>query len=501
MINAPGSSPVIGAPNRSWMSRLALRGLTGDIGVTLATAGIGPADRVAIVLKNGPEMAAAFLAVAALCAAAPLNPAYPESEFEFYLTDLQPAAIILAAGEAGPAKTVAERLGILVLTLHAGDREAGSFHLQSTRLQTSVRASPAVTGPETIALILHTSGTTARPKMVPLTNANLVASARHIAASLALGPADISFNIMPLFHIHGLIASLTASFHAGGGICCTAGFNAFTFADQLCASGATWYTAVPTMHQTILIRMRSDPNLARPKNLRFVRSSSASLPPQVMQELETIFNVPVIEAYGMTEAAHQMAVNPLPPRRRKPGSVGLAAGPELRIVDEEGAHLPSGSIGEVVIRGPNVMPGYLNNQAANATAFTKDGWFRTGDQGRLDEENYLFLTGRLKEQINRGGEKISPLEIDVVLLDHPAVARACGFAIPHSSLGEEVGAVVVLHPQAAATEGELRAFAATRLAPFKVPRRILIRDEIPVGATGKIQRIDLASRLDLAETV
>ena len=215
-----------------------------------------------------------------------------------------------------------------------------------------------------------------------------------------------------------------------------------------------------------------------------------------MAELEASFGSPVIESYGMTEAAHQMCSNPLPPAARKPGSVGRAAGPEVAIMDEHGTLLPQGAVGEVVIRGPNVTPGYENNEVANASAFT-DGWFRTGDQGRFDDEGYLFLTGRLKEQINRGGEKISPLEIDVVLLDHPGIAQAVTFGIPHDKLGEEVGAVVVLRNGHTLTEQEIRTFAAERLAPYKVPRRVIMMFHLPKGATGKVQRVGLAKKLGL----
>ena len=302
---------------------------------------------------------------------------------------------------------------------------------------------------------------------------------------------------MPLFHIHGLIAAVTASLSAGAAVCCTPGFNAFKFGEWLADVRPTWYTAVPTMHQAILMRMRAHTEQARAAQLRFIRSSSASLPPQVMAELEAVFGAPVIESYGMTEATHQMASNPLPPRARKPGSVGVSAGPEVAIMDDDGRLLAQGDIGEVVIRGPNVTAGYDSNPSANVKAYT-DGWFRTGDQGRLDEEGYLFLTGRLKEQINRGGEKLSPLEVDVVLLDHPGVAQACTFGIPHDKLGEEVGVVIVPRPGQTVTEAEIREFAATRLAAFKVPRRVLVMDDIPKGATGKVQRIGLAAKLGLA---
>jgi acyl-CoA synthetase (AMP-forming)/AMP-acid ligase II len=501
LINGLTSPRAIGAPGRPWLDGPGLSRLAGSVRDALAARGIGPGDRVAIVLPNGPEMATAFLTIAAACCAAPLNPAYKADEFEFYLSDLKPAAIVLADGEAGPAAEISAKLHIPVLTLVADESGvAGAFRLQGGG---NGAAENAVTGrhlrppqPDDPALVLHTSGTTARPKIVPLTNANVVASAQHIAQALALSPVDICLNVMPLFHIHGLIAAVTASMSAGAAVCCTPGFNAFKFGELLSDIKPSWYTAVPTMHQAILMRMRSHADQAKAAKLRFIRSSSASLPPQVMAELEEVFAAPVIEAYGMTEAAHQMASNPLPPRARKPGAVGVAAGPEIAIMDDDNTVLPQGEIGEVVIRGPNVTPGYDNNPDANAKSFTA-GWFRTGDQGRLDAEGYLVLTGRLKEQINRGGEKISPLEVDVVLLDHPAVAQACTFGIPHEKLGEEVGAVVVLRPQTSATEAEIRAFAATRLAAFKVPRKVIVMDDIPKGATGKIQRIGLAEKLGL----
>jgi acyl-CoA synthetase (AMP-forming)/AMP-acid ligase II len=301
---------------------------------------------------------------------------------------------------------------------------------------------------------------------------------------------------MPFFHIHGLIGALMSTLSAGGEIACTAGFNVMRFFGWLDEMEPTWYTAVPTMHQTILARApRNEESVSRAR-LRLIRSSSAALPPQVLEELEGTFHCPVVESYGMTEAAHQMASNPLPPRVRKPGSVGPAAGPEVSIMDEAGRLLGEGETGEVVIRGANVTSGYDRNPEANAKAFT-DGWFRTGDQGFLDHDGYLTITGRLKEIINRGGEKISPREIDEVLLDHPAVAQAVTFAMPHDKLGEEVAAAIVLREGATATEKEIREMAAARLADFKVPRKVLFLQEIPKGPTGKLQRIGLAEKLGL----
>jgi acyl-CoA synthetase (AMP-forming)/AMP-acid ligase II len=347
------------------------------------------------------------------------------------------------------------------------------------------------------ALVLHTSGTTSRPKIVPLSQHNICSSAANIAKSIGLTADDRCLNIMPLFHIHGLIAAVLSSLHAGASICCTPGFNALQFFDLLQKIEPTWYTAVPTMHQAILGRAGRNRDIADAAHLRLIRSSSASLPPAVMEKLEATFGSPVIEAYGMTEAAHQMASNPMPPTERKPGSVGVAAGPEIAIMNDAGALLTDGEIGEIVIRGANVTAGYRNNEEANSTAFT-DGWFRTGDQGRFDADGYLSLTGRLKEIINRGGEKISPREVDEVLLDHPAVAQVVTFSVPHEKLGEDVAAAVVLEEGASAGEQEIRQFAAKRLADFKVPRKVIFLDEIPKGATGKLQRIGLAEKLGLA---
>jgi acyl-CoA synthetase (AMP-forming)/AMP-acid ligase II len=301
---------------------------------------------------------------------------------------------------------------------------------------------------------------------------------------------------MPLFHIHGLIAAVLGSMHAGASVSCTPGFNALKFFKELEEVRPTWYTGVPTMHQAILSRAGRNREIIDSVGLRFLRSSSASLPPQVMAELEETFDTPVIEAYGMTEAAHQMACNPLPRGSQKPGSVGLAAGPKVSIMNQQGDHLSAGEIGEVVIQGENVTSGYLNNPEANATAYT-DGWFRTGDQGKIDDEGYLTLTGRLKEIINRGGEKISPREVDEILLDHESVAQVATFAMPHQKLGEEVAAAVVLEADAELDESGLRDYAATRLADFKVPKKVVFLEEIPKGPTGKLQRIGLAEKLGL----
>ena len=381
-----------------------LRALIERTCATLNDLGIGLGDRVAIVLPNGPEMAAAFLCVASAATSAPLNPAYKQDEFEFYLEDLKAKALIVEAGSASPALRAAEKLGVAVLIL-TPERQvgAGAFELSGSPLGAAIRPGPVK--PDDVALILHTSGTTSRPKIVPLSHANIWTSARNIAASLELSENDRALNVMPLFHIHGLIAGLCAPLSRGGSVFCTPGFNVLKFFAEMEEAKPTWYTAVPTMHQTILTRAGRHTELIARHPLRFVRSSSSSLPPTVIGELEAAFNCPVIEAYGMTEATHQMASNPLN-GIRKPGSVGVPAGPEIAIMDEAGLPMSAGETGEVVIRGENVTAAYENNPKANGEAFVK-GWFRTGDQGVIDADGYLTLTGRLKEIINRGGEKIS----------------------------------------------------------------------------------------------
>jgi acyl-CoA synthetase (AMP-forming)/AMP-acid ligase II len=488
-------APAIGAPERAALTFGGLRRLMRATVESLNALGIGRGDRVAIVLPNGPEMATAFLSIAGAATTAPLNPAYRAEEFEFYLTDLHAKALVIDAVGNSAAESIAAKLGIPVIRLETvAGAPAGEFRLRGDKIGTTAKPGPAT--PEDIALVLHTSGTTSRPKIVPLSGANVAASARNIRQTLRLTADDRCLNIMPLFHIHGLIAAVTSSLSAGASVVCTPGFNALKFFQWMDEAKPTWYTAVPTMHQAILARApRNADSVARAK-LRFIRSSSSSLPPQVMTELETTFRAPVIEAYGMTEATHQMASNPLPPAEHKAGSVGLAAGPEIAILSSDGRVLGPDEIGEICIRGENVTAGYENNPKANVEAFAY-GWFHTGDQGTKDGEGYVRLTGRLKEIINRGGEKISPREVDEVLMDHPAVGQVVTFAMPHAKLGEEVAAAVVFREGKTATEREIRDFAATRLADFKVPRKILFLDEIPKGATGKLQRIGLAEKLGL----
>jgi acyl-CoA synthetase (AMP-forming)/AMP-acid ligase II len=464
------------------------------VATRLAGSKIGPGERIAIVLPNGPEMAAVFLAIASVATCAPLNPAHKREEFAFYLDDLGARALVVLEGVESPAIEAAQSRGVEVLRLRADTAaSAGEFSIVDQPAEGQDRT-PRFAGPTDVALVLHTSGTTSRPKIVPLTHANLLASARHIREALDLGPTDRCLNVMPLFHIHGLVAALLASIKAGASVACCPGFDPERFFDWIEMCRPTWFTAVPTIHQAILDRADARRDVIAGCPFRFIRSCSSALPPGLMAGLERTFGVPVLEAYGMTEAAHQMTCNPPPPRVRKAGTVGLAAGPEVAIMGADGRLVPPGEVGEVVIRGPNLTRGYEDNPDANREAFVH-GWFRTGDEGRFDAEGYLTITGRLKEMINRGGEKLAPREVDEALLAHPAVAQAVAFALPHPSLGEDVAAAVVLRGGKTADERELRAFVAGRLAGFKVPTRVLILEEIPKGPTGKIQRIGLADRL------
>jgi acyl-CoA synthetase (AMP-forming)/AMP-acid ligase II/thioesterase domain-containing protein/acyl carrier protein len=492
---AAPDSIALAAPGRCPLTYSALAALIEQASADLRKFGVAPGERIALVASNGPEMAAAFLAVTSVAACAPLNPVYRAEEFAFYLEDLRARTLIVAEAMTTEAVGAARRLGLRVIELRpdaAGT--AGAFTFQGTPADAPLPERRP--GPDDEALVLHTSGTTSRPKLVPLSHGNLIASARAIRSSLELTQSDRCLNVMPLFHVHGLVAALLASLEAGASVACCPGFAAARFFEWMDELEPTWYTAVPTMHRTVLDAAGEHRDSISRSRLRFIRSCSAALPPPLMESLESVFGVPVIEAYGMTEAAHQIASNPLPPRARKPGSVGVAAGPEIGIMDAEGVLLACGQTGEVVIRRADVTAGYEGNPEANSRAFT-NGWFRTGDQGYLDGDDYLFLTGRLKELINRGGEKIAPREIDEALLAHPAVAQAVAFAVPHSTLGEAVAAAVVLSGKA--DEMELRSHAATRLAHFKIPERIFTLESLPKGPTGKLQRIGLAEKLGITE--
>ncbi len=486
---APDHAALV-VPNRVSLSYRRLRELADEAAAALASHGIGRGERVAMVFPNGPEAILLFLAASMVGTACPLNAAYKEDEFRFYLADVGARFLLVPPGDGEAARRTMPAGGTVIEANLDGD---GRLHLNGTgpgkRLDSLDLSAAGDTG-----LVLHTSGTTSRPKKVPLLNENLAASVANIIATYELGPGDVSLCIMPLFHVHGLVASALATFGSGGTVVAPERFSPLGFWPLMQAHRPTWFTASPTPHQLVLARLQED-RPAGTERLRFVRSCSSALSPAQMAVMEQRFGVPVLEAYGMTEASHQMSSNPLPPAPRFPGSVGPGTGVEIAIFDDNGASLPTGAAGEVVIRGRNVMYGYENNPQANADAFV-DGWFRTGDQGTLDGAGYLRLIGRIKELINRGGEKIAPREIDEVLEGHPAVKEAVAFGVPHPTWGEEVAAAVVLI--APATEKELLAYCRERLADFKVPKRLHFVESIPRTPTGKVQRRFVAEQLTRA---
>jgi acyl-CoA synthetase (AMP-forming)/AMP-acid ligase II len=479
--------PALVVPDRVSLSYSRLRELTEEAAHLLASHGIRRGERVAMVYPNGPEAILLFLAASMVATACPLNPAYKEDEFRFYLEDVGARFLLVPPGEAQAARRALPHGGTVI---EADLDRDGRLQIDGAGAGTR-KGSLEPSLASDIGLVLHTSGTTSRPKKVPLRHENLVASVDNIIATYELGPEDVSLCIMPLFHVHGLVASALATFGSGGTVVAPDRFSPLGFWPLMQAHRPTWFTASPTPHQLVLARLHED----RPsgtERLRFVRSCSAALSPAQMALMEQRFGVAVLEAYGMTEASHQMSSNPLPPAPRFAGSVGPGTGVEIAVFDEAGASLPVGSAGEVVIRGRNVMHGYENNPQANAEAFV-DGWFRTGDQGTLDGAGYLRLISRIKELINRGGEKIAPREIDEVLEGHPSVKEAVAFGVPHPTWGEEVEAAVVL--AAPATEKELLAYSRERLADFKVPKRLHFVESIPRTPTGKVQRRFVAEQV------
>lgn len=447
------------------------------VAAELRSAGLREGDAVAFALTNSPSFVVALLAgFASGVAAAPLNPAYTAHEFRSYLEILRPRAMVLDRGGGAAARRVCHELGIATLDL-VGDSG------REISLGVEAAGHPDGAGSEAVALLLHTSGTTSRPKCVPLRQRNLAASTRAIAATYDLSGDDVSLCVMPLFHVHGLVASTLATLHSGGTVVVPPRFSATTFWNEVVGHRVSWYSAVPTIHHVLCTRAGADP--PPPHSLRFARSCSAALPPLLQARVEAVLDIPLVQAYGMTEASHQIASNPLPPYERRPGSVGRSTGIDVAVVNDGWRQLPAGEHGEVAIRGASVIDGYRGNPEANAAAF-RDGWFLTGDRGCLSHDGYLTLDGRIKELINRGGEKISPHEIEDVLLAHGAVSDAVAYAVPDAKYGEQVAAAVVVN--AATAPRELAAHCAKHLAPFKVPTSIALVPEIPKGPTGKVQR-------------
>ncbi len=489
-----GDHPAIVVSRREVVTHADLHARLEESIAMLRDLGIGPDDRVGLLLPNGPEMAIMLLATISSAVAAPINPMCRAAELEFVVADLGLAAVVCDVSIPSSI-AAAGRTGARVIGLEREGRGAW-FRLRPIGGWSRAAAdadTECLTG-ET-ALVLHTSGTTSRPKIVPLTRGNIITSGQSIARALELRPSDRCLNVMPLFHVHGIINALVASLISGGSIICEPGFDAAKFAARLVELAPSWYSAVPTIHRSVATYLERHRGICDGHRLRFIRSSSASLGSRLQAELEELLGAPVIEAYGMTEV-ESIASGPLPPRQRRPGTVGIPAGPTVAIMGEHGRILPPGEVGEIVVRGGGMMHGYENDPEANARAFV-NGYFRTGDQGMMDRDGYLTITGRLKELIVRGGEKISPYEVEEALKAHPSVAEAVAFPMPHPRLGEIVAAAVVAADGATPTAAELSDVVAARLSYFKVPRTILVLDELPKGPTGKLQRIGLAERLGL----
>jgi len=484
-------APAILAPGRDALTYLRLEQHANQIVDTFNHLGIGRGDVVAILLPNSPELALATISIACAAVSAPLNPAFQAGELIAYLDDIFARAVVTMPVEGAPIVQAAKALSITVIEFSPLlDQPAGLFNLCGEARLLGAKEGGIAQSDE-VALLLPTSGATSRPKIVPLTHRQLCLGSQVIANSLQLTSADRSLNVMPLFHGHALIVSTLTSLIAGGSVVYPPGFSVESFYNCLAEFQPTWYSCVPTIHQAILARAKEYPQVVENSSLRLTRSAASAMPPKLQLELEATFRTPHLEVYGATEAGAQITCNPLPPGRRKLGSVGLPTGCQVKIIDPSGVQLPPGRTGEIVAHSERFFSGYHNNPVATRNAFI-DGWFRAGDEGYMDEEGYLYFTGRIKEMINRGGEKIAPREVEEALLDHPAVAQAVAFAIPHPTLGEDVAAAVVLHPQATVAVDDIRKFLFGRLAPFKIPSRVLAVDEVPKNALGKPQRIGLA---------
>lgn len=478
-----GSAAAIQAPDGPTISYAELFRRVTAMTAELRKQGITPASRVAIVLPNGLDMAIALLGVSCAAIAVPLNPAYKEPEYEAYLGETKASHLLVTNGAYSPARLAAKKLGLQVLELAAVGDLANASSAADAPLE--------LPDPDSVAMILLTSGSTGRPKRVPLTHRNLCTSACHVRDSLSLSPEDRCLSMWEQHHIGGLVDLLLAPLSSGGKIICAGSFDAARCYELLAEHAPTWFQGVPTTLRELLVYGKSKFTSLPPHSLRFLRSVAAALPPSLMEEIEHYFGVPVIQTFGMTEASPLITTNLLPPALRKPGSAGKTCGPEVAIMDEHGCPLGAGAYGEVAVRGDNIFSGYEDNHEANAAAF-RNGWFYTGDTGYLDEDGYLFLRGRVKEMINRGGEKISPYEIEDVLSRHPGISQVAAFSVPHPTLGEDVGVAIVARKGSMLPEAAIREFAAERLSAFKVPRTILFIEALPRCPVGKVRRQDLA---------
>ena len=447
----------------------------------LAARGVRPGDRVGIMLPNVPAFPVSFYgALAAGAVVVPMNPLLKSREVAYYLGD-SGARVVLAwhaaAGEAAKGAADAGAEAIAVETPDLAGLLAGF--------------APATGDPgrhdDDDAVILYTSGTTGRPKGAELTHAGLVRNAEITARTLLENHAgDVTMGCLPLFHVFGLTCGLNATVAGAGTLTLLPRFDPARALEIIQRDQVTIFEGVPTMYAAMLHLPGADPAMAA--CLRVCASGGASLPVEILRGFEEKFGCVILEGYGLSETSPVASFNH-PDKVRKPGSIGTPIeGVEMRLIDNEWHTVPDGEIGEIAIRGHNVMKGYWNKPEATAEAISPDGWFRTGDMARVDEDGYYYIVDRKKDLIIRGGFNVYPREIEEVLHEHPAVAEVAVIGIPHPDLGEEVGAAVALKPGASATPEELRAFARDRVAAYKYPRRVWLVDSLPKGPTGKILR-------------
>lgn len=479
------------SPSKLPLSFQALPGRLEEIRAQLAVCGVGPGDRVAVVVPRGPEMALCFLGVAACATFLPLNPSFARTEFAEHFSRLQPSRLIVSKEGGEAARISASELGIEIIELNSDPAGvAGSFTL--TARSGLAPVAPRWNSGDDFALILMTSGSTARAKLVPLRLRHLTSYAERARKHLRICPDDRFLHVMPMFHGHGLKSSILNPILAGCGVVCPTDFTIDGFFKNLVEYDITWYSAGYAIHQAIFDRLDDYREIAAASRLRLIRSGSGKLNPVVQEGMEAAFGTLMIERYGMSECG-TLASNGFTPETRRKGTVGQAVGASVAIMAADGGILGPNEEGEIVARGPSVFDGYLDDDALNAASFA-DGWFRTGDLGIIDADGFLTITGRVKDTINRGGEKISPLEVEKVISGYPDVAEVCVFSIPHSALGNEIGAAIVPAGGCEIDLDSLSDFVESRLALFKVPRKFIVMDALPKGDTGKVQRDAVAEK-------
>lgn len=468
------------------------RALTAQIfrtGRLLADLGIGHGDRIAVIVDGGVRSASLLISLASHVAVAPLSGALTAREIAGLINRLQISALVIPPGVSDSGREAAKSFQARVLEIDVDELDIASFTLNGDGHKTN-QETPTVSENDT-ALFLQTSGTTGRPKTVALTHRQLILTANQLVRSFGLTSGDKVLNPMPLFHVHGFTVGLLSPLISGGAAIAPTRFDQQQFLEWGAKHAATWYTGAPTLHQTVVAEARANPTKASLCNFRFIRSATAALPEVCRADLSEIFRTPILEGYGMTEACGWIA-HQVPGGSLVHGSVGKPQGVEVAIgansTNETGQ---SGSVGEILIRGDNVITEYWDDEEATSQTFI-DGWLRTGDLGRFDETGRLYVVGRSKEMVKRGGFQVTPMEVEDALLSLPSISEAAAFGVDHETLGQDLVAAVVSNPPSNLEKDEIRTSLFDILAAYKIPSRVIVVDQIPKGQTGKIQRTGLA---------